>query len=54
MFLPILGISLASLALIKLGILSATVTLLTLALRLSIVVILSLLTYIIWKVIKKS
>jgi hypothetical protein len=54
MFLPFLGISLASLALIKLGILAATVTLLTLALKLSIVVILSLLTYIIWRAIKKS
>ncbi len=54
MFLPFLGISLASLALIKLGILSATVAIMALALKLSIAVILTLLVFIVWRAIKKS
>lgn len=54
MFLPILGIAFASLALMKLGALAVWVAVLALALKLSIAVIFLLAGLLAWKHIRKS
>lgn len=54
MFLPILGIAFASLALVKLGALTVLVSVLALALKLSIAVIFLLAGLLAWTHIRKS